>query len=177
MRPCGLFAIFSYVTFSNAWKPLLNMFSFQENQTKRGRWLCGCLWVERSNLRARFQAINQLSFILFACYYILTTRIWFSWQAELVVKHMTWVRAPGLHVFNIIFPLTFICSVWTEDHHASSKSSRPRVPEHQIKGIDWRNTLNPSQRCHMVSGKVSGPEGYWAQISWAIPPLWGLPPP
>ena len=42
------------------------------------------------------------------------------------------------------------------------KNQYPRAPGDQIKGIEWRNTINSGQHCYTLVGKSNGPEGHWA---------------
>ena len=90
--------------------------------------------------------------------YLFNKRLqWLSWQTLSAFTSKTWVRAPGLHVFNIILPLTFTCRFSLEAHHTRSKNQRPSVQVHQIKGVDWRNSIRSSQRYSILPGKSNGP--------------------
>ena len=66
---------------------------------------------------ARFQAIDNFSFIMFVRYSILNAFEVAQWRTCWLVMLMTWVRAPGLHAFNIIFRSAFTCRFHVETHH------------------------------------------------------------
>ena len=73
---------------------------------------------------SRAEDIKELFYIImFVCYRIYKKYAWFSWQVIVVAKHMTWVRAPGLHNSNIIFQFTFTYSINDEYHGTPSEPS------------------------------------------------------
>ena len=89
---------------------------------------------------------------------------------------MTWVRAPGLHSFNVIFPLVFTCSFNMVDHYAPSESSHPRVPHYQSQEHNLKNTVYCSQPLHKLHEKVNKAMLIWAQIAKEKPPKSGADP-
>ena len=143
MWPDGLIVIFRYGIFWGGLKPPLTIFYFQEinkPRKKKGMWpaLVGSFKISREK-----KALTFVYFIMFIdciIYKELKQRVW---QGIALVFIKTWVRAPGPHPFHIIFHLTLICSFNAKAHHASTLSSRPRVPLHSIIPIQ-----GPGSRDH-----------------------------
>ena len=93
-------------------------------------------------IRARLWPLTFVSFIIFIGYYISKRVNWLSWQSVVVLILMTWVRAPGLHAFSILFfhwhsrvALVLETTMYLPNPacHAFSFSN-PRV---QIGGTPW----------------------------------------
>ena len=104
---------------------------------------------------ARFWAPDYVSFIMFVRYYMLNAFGMAQWHTCRLVTFMTWVRAPGLHSFNVIFHLVFTCSFNMVDHYAPSESSHPRVPHYQSQEHNLKNTVYCSQPLHKLHEKVN----------------------
>ena len=120
----------------------------------------------------------MFSFIIFVSYYILTYVNWLSWQGVVVLILMTWVRAPGLHVFNIILPLTFTCRFNLKVHDTPSESSVHASWSIRSKALDWRTPYTLVNVCTRVLKSQRGHQFEWAWIAieclliWDLNPLW-----
>ena len=115
--------------------------------------------------RAKTLSICVVYFILFVWCLMLTRISWFSWQGMVIATSKTWVRVPGLHYLNNIFPYAFTCSFSVKVHHTSSRSKCTRVQEIQIKGAGLKNTINVSQRCYTPVEKSNEAKVKWAWIA------------
>ena len=108
-----------------------------------------------------FCAQNPLT-IIFTLYclfsIILTKRVkCSSGQAYTLVNHRTWVRTPGPYPFHVIFLLMLMCSFSDKVHHASPKSSQPRVRQDQSEGHRLRNIMDVSQKRYTLAWKSTRP--------------------
>ena len=116
--------------------------------------------------------------ILFVCCITYKTRNMAQWYRHTLVTFMTWVRAPGLHSFPYIFPLNiFVCNFNTGCPSCTYKiqlSTRPKA-FHQWPQSEEHDALG--QQRSTLAPKSTRPEGHWAWITKAVPPLWGLKPP
>ena len=130
------------------------------NMKKMNSWQDVISWFE---FRAQRPPLTLVLFIIFVVYYILTCANWFSWQAQLLVKYMTWVRAPGLHSFHVFFPLILICSISVVDHHISLYPAIHASNVIHPRARIWRlwqalvNVLHVSKKVHKARN-LNGPD-------------------
>ena len=127
---------------------------------------------------ARFNPLTHwFCLILFVYYIIYKAQKLVQWQGIVVATFLTWVRVPGLHYLNIIFPCTFTCSFSVKAHHTLTKSSLPRVWLGQSKGYSLKDTMNVSQCTLTLGWKVNEIRSLMGLKVLTSPPLWGLTPP
>ena len=88
---------------------------------------------------------------------------WFSGKAYVLATSMTWVRAPGLHAFNIIFQLMFLCSFNVGDHYTPPNQASHAYVESDPRALIERTIWSLVKRatCYSKSPPgfaIDGPE-------------------
>ena len=118
--------------------------------------------IGQFKFRAENETLTLVLFIIFVVYYILTCVNWFSWQALLLAKHMTWVRAPGLQYSQYYFSIslhmqfhllkTMIHLLIKPATRMFRAIQRCRLEEHHKHKSTRQHTAWKSQKGQLISG-------------------------